>query len=184
MRFAEVNDLHHAFTMFHKGRQVKNESVQFYKEILYALANDAFTKVDKAVVESQLVGLFIDGLYHDFLCMKLKGEKPKAFQAAVQSALVGQNLRKRFHLRSNDHHHPDTRIEEPMEINHIRTWRKIFLCCKGGHLAKHCKSTSVDTIAQVRKSDTDEVHFWRYGEVGHLKRSDPKNSRYQYQHHT
>ena len=28
VRFAEVNDPHQAFTMLHKGMQVKNESVQ------------------------------------------------------------------------------------------------------------------------------------------------------------
>ena len=51
-RFTEVNDSHHAFTMLCKARHVKHESVQVYTERLYALANDAFAKVDKAVVES------------------------------------------------------------------------------------------------------------------------------------
>ena len=70
---------------------------------LYTLANDAFAKVDKAVVESQLVGFFIDGLYHDFLHRKVMRENPKKFQAAVQSVLAEQNLQKRFQLRSTDH---------------------------------------------------------------------------------
>ena len=52
VRFSEVNDPNHAFTMLYKTRQVKKESVQFYTERLYALASDAFTKVDKALVES------------------------------------------------------------------------------------------------------------------------------------
>ena len=50
---------------------------------LYALANDTITKVNKAVVDSQQDGFFIDGLYHDFLHMKVMKENPKAFQAAV-----------------------------------------------------------------------------------------------------
>ena len=66
--------------------------MQVYTERLYALANDAFAKVDKAVIESQLVGFFIDGLYHDFLCIKVMRENPKTFQATVQSALAEQNL--------------------------------------------------------------------------------------------
>ena len=66
------------------------------------MANDVFAKVDKAVVESQLVRYLIDGLYHDFLYMKVMREYPKTFQAEVQSALTEQNLRKRFQLRSND----------------------------------------------------------------------------------
>ena len=90
MRFAEVNDPHHAFTMLHKARQVKYESVQVYAERLYALANDAFAKADKAVVKSQLVGFFIDGLYHDFLHRKVMRQNPKTLQAAVQSALSEQ----------------------------------------------------------------------------------------------
>ena len=42
--------LHHALTMLHKARQVKDESVQVYAERLYPLANDTFAKVDKVVV--------------------------------------------------------------------------------------------------------------------------------------
>ena len=84
------------FTMLCKARQVKHESVQVYAERLCDLVNDAFTKVDKAVVESQLVGFFIDGLYHDFLCMKVMRENPKTFQAAVQSALAEQICKRDF----------------------------------------------------------------------------------------
>ena len=32
VRFAEVNDLHHALNMLHKAMPVKNESVQVYAE--------------------------------------------------------------------------------------------------------------------------------------------------------
>ena len=39
LRFADVNDPHHAFTMLHKARQVKHESVQVYAERLHALTN-------------------------------------------------------------------------------------------------------------------------------------------------
>ena len=46
-------------------------NVQVYTERLYALANDALAEVDKAVVESQLVGFFIDVLNYYFLCMKV-----------------------------------------------------------------------------------------------------------------
>ena len=77
VRFAQVNDLHHAFTMLHKARQVKNESVQVYTGRLYALANVAFPEIDNAIVESQLVGISIDGLYHDFLHTKVMRENPK-----------------------------------------------------------------------------------------------------------
>ena len=77
MRFAGVNVPHYTFTMLHKEMQVKHESVQVYAERLYALTNDAFTKVDKAIVELQLVRFFTDWLYHDFLHMKVMRKNPK-----------------------------------------------------------------------------------------------------------
>ena len=117
--------------MLQKARQVKPESIQVYTERLYSLANDAFTKVDIAVVKAQLVVFFIDGLYHDFLYMKVMRENPKSFQAEVQYALAEQNLQKRFQLRSNDYDHPKTRTDKSMEIDHTTPQRKCFFCCKG-----------------------------------------------------
>ena len=75
IRFAEVNDSHHAFKMLHKARQTKSDTVQVYAERLYALGNDAFAKIEKGVVESQLVGFFIDGLFHLLLKNESNGGK-------------------------------------------------------------------------------------------------------------
>ena len=100
IRFAEVNDSHHAFTMLCKARQTKSETVQIYAERVYALTNDAFAKVDKGVVESQLVGFFIIGLFHDYLRMKGMRENPKTFQAAVQSALAEQNFKEKVSAKN------------------------------------------------------------------------------------
>ena len=72
----------------------------------------------------------MDGLYNDFLHMKVMRENPKTFQTGVQSALAEQNMKKIFHLRSNDYENPKTSTEIPMEIDHIRTQRKC-LCHKG-----------------------------------------------------
>ena len=58
VRFAEVNDPHHAFTMLCKERQVKHESLQVYTDRLYDLKNHAFTEIDKVVIEAQLVAFF------------------------------------------------------------------------------------------------------------------------------
>ena len=72
-----------------------------------------------------------------------------------------------------------------MEIDHIRSQdKKMLPISQGGHLAKLCKSGSDSAIVHVRKPETGEVHCWRCGEVGHLKRNCPKNSRYQYEQHT
>ena len=56
-----------------------NMSLYRFTQRLYALANDPFAKGDMVDVESQLVGFFIDGLYHDFLCMKVMTKNPKTF---------------------------------------------------------------------------------------------------------
>ena len=71
VHFAEVNDQHHAFTIIHKAQQHKTETVQAYAVRLYALAQDALEKTNMALVESQLIGFFIEGLYYDFLHMKV-----------------------------------------------------------------------------------------------------------------
>ena len=49
----------------------------------FALAKDTFAKVDKGVVESHLVGFFIDGLFHDYLRMKVMRENPKTFPSCI-----------------------------------------------------------------------------------------------------
>ena len=153
--FAEVNDdQHHAVTMLHKGQWHKTETVQVYAERLYALAQDAFEKTDKALIESQLIGFFIDGFYYDFLHMKEMREGPKTFQQAVQSALAEQNLRKRFDLRSNIKHDQ----EEPMEIDLIWPRKKCFKCGKYGHIAKHCKSVNVIERSAEQSQNQGEVH--------------------------
>ena len=80
IRFAEISDSHHAFKMLCKARQTKSETVKVYADRLYTLANDAFAKVNKGVVESQLVGFFIDDLFHDYLRMNVMRENPKLFK--------------------------------------------------------------------------------------------------------
>ena len=45
--------------------------LQVFPETLYALAHDAIAQADKSKVDSQLVGFFLDGLYHDFLHLKV-----------------------------------------------------------------------------------------------------------------
>ena len=96
VRFAEVNYPHHAFTMLHKLRQVKHESVQVYAERLYALANDVLTKVDNTVVESQLVGFFTYGLYMRFSIREGHKRKSKNISGCSKSALAEKNCKRDF----------------------------------------------------------------------------------------
>ena len=127
---------------------------------MYALAEDALEKTDKALVESHLIGFFIDGLYYDFLHIKVMREGPKTFQQAIQSALTEQNLRKRFNLRSNVKHDQ----EELMEIDHIQPRKKCFKCSKYGHIANNCKSVNVIRRSPEQSQNQGEVHCWKCGE--------------------
>ena len=80
---------------------------------------------------------------------------------------------KRFLLKSNDHDHPKTRTEEPIEVDHIRP-EKMFLILHSVHLAKCCKSRSVNVIPEVKELVMDEVCRWRCGEAGYLKRNSQR----------
>ena len=85
----EVCDPHHGLSLLDKMRQSKSETVQVYAEKLHTLAHDTFMKLNKAVVESNLVIFFIDGLYHNMLQMKIMRENSKHFKP--QYSLHWQN---------------------------------------------------------------------------------------------
>ena len=135
--------------MLCKARQVKHESVQVYAERLYALANDSFAKVGKAVGESLLVGFFIHLLYYDFLPMKVMRENPKNISGCSTICIGRTKFARDISIRSNDHDHPKGSTVKTMEIDPIRHQDKMFLMLQGGCMAKHCRSKSVNAIVQV-----------------------------------
>ena len=156
VRFTEVCDPHHALSVLHKLRQSKRETAQAYAERLYTLAHDAFTQLDKAVVESQLVGFFIEGLYHNYLWMEIMSENPKMFQATVQSALAEQYPRKKFNLRSDEKEGPLDRLRNKWKLI-IFILKRFFLCKKVGHMAKYCHIRSINAVHSIKPSETHNV---------------------------
>ena len=78
VRFIKVFDPHHSLSLLHKTRWSKSDTVHIYAERLYA-----FVKLNKEVVESYLVGFFINGLYSDYFLMKIMRENLKTFQVAA-----------------------------------------------------------------------------------------------------
>ncbi|MCG8078458.1 MAG: hypothetical protein JAY75_19735, partial [Candidatus Thiodiazotropha taylori] len=147
-RFAEVTDPMQAFSLLRKVRQKPDENVQLYGERMLALARDAFDGQDanQVGVQRQLIGFFIDGLYHDHLRFKVMRDNPATFEQAVRAALSEQNLRKRFYLRSGREYgraspgHGHANEEVPMEIDHMRPSRRCFKCRRKGHVAARCRA--------------------------------------------
>ena len=101
-RFSEMQDSKHAFTLLRPTKQKPSETVQVYAKSLFALAQEAFAgqQGGLGVVESQMIGFLVDGLYHDFLKMKVMCENSNTFQGAVTTAMNEQTLCRRFNLHS------------------------------------------------------------------------------------
>ena len=111
-----------------------------YAERLFALAQEAFAGQQGGLgaMESQMIGFFVDGLYHDFPKMKVMHDNPNTFQGVVTAAMNEQNLCKMFNLHATSS--PTIQEEEPMEIGHVRP-KKCYKCHTLDHISKHCKSS-------------------------------------------
>ena len=125
-RFAEVIDKSYALGLLRQIRQERNENVQIYAVRLLNLAEDDFQGEGQnlavlAPIERQLVGFFTDGLYYDYLKIKVMRENTEELRRAVAIAMAEQNLRKRFNLRKGrqleDHKYHDI---EPMDVSTAR----------------------------------------------------------------
>ena len=73
--FSEVEDRSYALSLLRQVKQKRDESVQIYAERLISLAEDAYQEAANTTelgqIERQLVCYFTDGLYYDFLKMKV-----------------------------------------------------------------------------------------------------------------
>ena len=104
-RFGEITNESEAMAVLRRIRQGPDESVQMYSERLLRVAEDAYPpscQADKSgfdLVQRQLLDIFCDGLFHDYLRMKVMRANSKTFEEAVEIAMQEQNLRKRFNLR-------------------------------------------------------------------------------------
>ena len=87
--------------MLCNARQTKSKAVQICADRLYASANDAFAKVDKGVVESQLVDFFIYGVFHDYLRMEVMREILKLFRILYNLHGLNKKLRENVSAKNS-----------------------------------------------------------------------------------
>jgi hypothetical protein len=164
-----------------KAELAREENVQMFAERMLTLAEETYCDHPGGVktIERQLIGLFIDGLMHDYLKMKVMRDNPVSLQTAVNTAMVEQNLRKRFGLRLGHRERTDRldRHDGPttMDVDYYMPQiYKCFMCNKVGHWAKNCKSKA-NNIRHVHSVDTPNSNSrltftcWNCGKPGHLK---------------
>ena len=121
-RFAEVIEKSYALWLLRRIRQERNENVQIYAERLLNLAEDNFqgegqNSAELAPIERQLVGFFTDGLYYDYLKIKVMRENPEELMRAVAIAMAQQNLRTRLNFRKRQLEDREYRDIEPMDVS-------------------------------------------------------------------
>lgn len=171
-RFAEVTDQMHAFTLLRQVKQNSDENVQIYAERLLMLGKESFPPgTDRLTIERQLIGFFIDGLLNDGLKIKLMRDNPATFQAAVQTALQEQNLRKRFNLRTSHAHH-ESHSGTPMEVDHMRFKRGPRDQGNSRGTANVHAVDNNDSEQQENKTyDRRKITCFNCGKKGHIKRN-------------
>ena len=118
-------------------------------EELLGVATEAFARQQGGLdaVQQQLVGMFTDGLAHEYLKLRVIRDDPQNLRDAVGSAQAEQNVRARLSARSgNQQFH--SRSEEPMEIDHSRFQGNCMQCGRKGHKARECRSKRVQEVQQ------------------------------------
>lgn len=178
LRFGEVVDSQHALLLLRKCKQKHSETIQVYAERLRALGEEAFEDQATDLMESQLVGYFIDGLAHDYMKMKVMRARPTFFSEAVLAATEEQNLRKRFQLRTG-HETPRSVSNddgvEPMDISHARPRLQCRYCNKKGHHVRDCRvrkyrQSQVNAAGSKTPVSKQDVICYNCGYKGHYAR--------------
>jgi hypothetical protein len=118
-RFGDITDAHQALAQLRQIRQGSDEPVQLYGEKFLKVAELAYPdahmqKETKEFIQRQLVDVFCDGLYFDYLRMKVLREQPRTFDAALALAMREQTLRRRFNMRADSDRARDYRGNDKM----------------------------------------------------------------------
>jgi hypothetical protein len=100
-RFGETTDHRQAFFILRNRRQKPDETIQAFSDELFTLSHKAYPNFRRheAFIETELIGIFIDGLRSPELQLKLLRESPRTLMVAVKIALVEHDVLKRWELR-------------------------------------------------------------------------------------
>ena len=194
IRFGEVIDMQHAFTLLRQLKQKPEENVQIYAQRLIALAEQAFAgETNSGIYEQQMIGFFVDGLHSDQVRIRVMRANPQTFNSAVSIARSEQVLKKRLALRIHSdtpdlftHHTSDDRIEEAMDISLIRR-KRCQNCGRPNHLTRDCRARPTHGISELSSRDTSgrdsrpPVICWGCNLPGHILRYCPSSRRQQQQ---
>jgi hypothetical protein len=177
-RFGEISDAQHALTLLRSVKQKSGENIQLFAERLFLLADEAYHGANNAAIERQMTEIFIDGLKDEHLKLKLLRERPDTLNAAITSATLEQNLRKRVYQSGSHGHHYNVMSDmpQPMEVDHYRH-RKCQKCRKFGHTAENCRSDGrhVNMVQTQRSPVRKDIDCWTCGRKGHIKRFCKEN---------
>lgn len=160
-RFSDVPDTSLALSMLRQIKQKSGENIQLYTERIRSLAEVAFRGQDGAVMQTQLVDIFVNGLCSEQFKLTILRKHPNTLEAALAIATDEQNLRQRVH---NAKPFDTEQNHEPMDVSHMRRLR-CFKCNRGGHKAQDCKN--------VRSVGRPTFVCWGCGQEGHLIRNCP-----------
>ena len=94
VRYAEVSNKQQAQLLLRKMKQKESEDLAVYADRLLELADMAFHRVADVANQEQLVHIFVQGLLHDYLKVKVLRRNPATLQVAVNLAIDKENFRK------------------------------------------------------------------------------------------
>ena len=115
-RYSDLTDPFLAQEKCRRMRQHKSESVQNFAERLLSAANEAFTDLQSANVQSMLVDIFQKGVTSDHLARHLIRKRFQTLDAALEFAEDEQKADRTFEM----YRHAQPSTEEPMEVDVVR----------------------------------------------------------------
>ena len=139
--YGEIVDTQQAFAKLASIRQGRDEEMTAYVERMLQLVDQAYGADWKAeinaVIESQLVAIFMEGLRSMDLKLRIYRKNVVKIDEAIRLAKAEDLSRKRFPAAFPGPFPAARRIETPMEIDRMR--RPVCGKCQGSHPTKDCR---------------------------------------------